>query len=174
MKQRGGRGEPVGEPSPAIQVGVKAGPDAEEARWTALLTLYFRVLSLAWIVMGLEHWRRILAPDGGSFLDVSHSVMAATIFFAVLDLVAAVGLWLVAPWGGAVWLSTVLALMFVISTKPSFFVGGAALTYLLGALVALYLFLSWRANAASGEGGAMDRLLRALWARLRRASSPSS
>ena len=36
---KGSKGEPVGESSPAIQVGVKAGPDAEEARWTFLLTV---------------------------------------------------------------------------------------------------------------------------------------
>lgn len=162
----GARRESPGEPSPAIQVGVRAGPDAEEARWTFLLAVYFRLLSLAWIAMGLNHWRGILSPESGSFLDVSTAVMSATIFFAVLDLVAAVGLWLIAPWGGAVWLLTVLAQVFVVSVKPSFFFGGAALKYLLGALVALYLFLSWRANAARGEGGPLDRLARSAWARL--------
>ena len=29
---------------------------------------------------------------------------ATTIFFAVIDLVAAIGLWLTAAWGGVVWL----------------------------------------------------------------------
>ena len=35
---------------------------------------------------------------------------AATIFFAVIDLVAAVGLWLAAAWGGVVWLTAAISM----------------------------------------------------------------
>jgi uncharacterized membrane protein (DUF2068 family) len=35
---------------------------------------------------------------------------AATIFFAVIDLVAAVGLWLAAAWGGVVWLTASISM----------------------------------------------------------------
>jgi len=34
----------------------------------------------------------------------------ATIFFAVIDLVAAVGLWLAAAWGGVVWLTASISM----------------------------------------------------------------
>jgi len=143
----------------AIRVGVKAGPDAEEARWTFFLTVFFRVIALVWIFEGLEKWLRILAPAEGSFLDYSTGSVAATIFFAVLDLVAAVGLWLVAPWGGVVWLLTLLAQAFVASIKPSFFFGGDWTRWFDGFLFVLYLLLSWRANVASGEIGPVDRAL---------------
>ena len=86
----------------AIQVGAKPGADAEHARWTALLTLFFRLVALLWIVEGLDQWRRILDP-ASAFLDGSGAVAAAVIFFAVLNLVAAVGLWMVAPWMGGCW-----------------------------------------------------------------------
>ena len=165
---KGSKGEPVGESSPAIQVGVKAGPDAKEARWTFILTVFFRVVSLLWIVEGLAMWRRILAPDASAFLDLSPAVMSATIFFAVLDLVAAVGLWLIAPWGGVVWLLTLLAQMFVSWIKPSFFLGGGGIRLLDVLLLAAYLILSWRANVASGEGGGLHRLIEAAWSRWRR------
>ncbi len=143
----------------AIHVGVKAGPDAQEARWTFFLTVFFRVVALTWIFEGLEQWRRILAPAAGSFLDYSAGSVSATIFFAVLDLVSAVGLWLIAPWGGVVWLLTLLAQLFVASIKPSFFYGGDWIRWFDGFLFVLYLVLSWRANVASGEIGPVDRAL---------------
>ncbi len=152
------RGETL-ESSAAIQVGVKAGPDAEEARATFFLTVFFRVMALLWIAEGLAQWRRILAPVAGSFPDHSSSVIAATIFFAVLDLVAAVGLWLVAPWGGVVWILTLMAQVFVVSVKPAFFLGGAWIELFDGILLVAYLWLSWRANVAAGDIGPVERLV---------------
>jgi hypothetical protein len=160
-----GKSEPIGDSSPAIQVGVKAGPDAEEARWALIQILFFRAVSILWIVEGLLQWRRILAPEAGSFLDLSTATMSATIFFAVLDLVAAVGLWLIAPWGGVVWLLTVLAQVYVASIKPSFFSLGGGVRFFDLVLVAGYLFLSWRAHIASGEGGGIERLIETIRAR---------
>jgi hypothetical protein len=143
----------------AIQVGMKSGPDAEEARWAFFLTVFFRVVALLWIVQGLEQWRQIVAPASGSFLELSPAGVSATIFFAVLNPIAAVGLWLVAPWGGVVWLLTLLAQMFVASIKPSFFFGGVWIKWFDGGLLVAYLLLSWRANVASGDVGPVDRLL---------------
>ena len=34
----------------------------------------------------------------------------ATVYFAVIELVAAVGLWLATPWGAVVWLTTVVSM----------------------------------------------------------------
>ncbi len=128
------------ESNAAIRVGVKPGPDAEQARWTRRLTIFMRFVCLLWIFQGLAQWARIISPAEGSFLDLSGASMAATVFFAVLDLVAAVGLWLVAPWGGV------------------------ALNIAGGLLLAAYLFLSWRANVAAGQSSFVDRLIG--WAKL--------
>jgi hypothetical protein len=137
----------------AIKVGAKAGPDEELARWTLLLNIFFRIVALLWMIEGLEQWRRILVPASGSFLDLSEATAAAVIFFAVLDLVAAVGLWLVAPWGGVVWLLTLMAQFYVAAIKPAFFPGGPTVKLLDGLLLALYLFLSWRVTRADGDSG---------------------
>lgn len=143
----------------AIQVGAKRGPDGEQARWTFLLAVFFRVTALLWIVAGLAQWLHILSLTGRDFPDVSAAVVAAVIFFAVLDLVAAVGLWMIAPWGGVVWLLTVTAQIYVSAMKPGFFEGGRVfVTSLDGVLLALYLFLSWRVNRANGETSALDWL----------------
>ena len=49
-----------------------------------------------------------VAPDD---LFALHSVawQVTTVFFAVMDLVAAVGLWLAATWGAVIWLMSVPA-----------------------------------------------------------------
>jgi hypothetical protein len=154
--------------SAAIQVGAKPDPDAEEARWTFALTVFFRVVALLWIIEGLEQWRRILTSTGGSFEDLRTAAAAAVIFFAVLDLVAAVGLWMIAPWGGVVWLLTLMAQIYVCVIKPNFFSGGGVLVKGVdGFLLALYLFLSWRANRESGETGALDKMVDRAFAWLR-------
>ena len=143
----------------AIRVGVKAGPDAEQSRWTTWLTVFMRLVCLLWIAQGLAQWARIISPAEGSFLDLTGASMAATVFFAVLDLVAAVGLWLVAPWGGVVWLLTLFAQIFVSALRPNFFYGGFTLKIVNGVLLAVYLLLSWRANLAAGQTNFVDGLI---------------
>jgi len=158
----------------AIQVGAKRDADAEQARWTFMLTLFFRLTALLWIAQGLDQWRRILSPAGG-FPEASAAVMTAVVFFAAMDLVAAVGLWMVAPWGGVVWLLTLMAQMFVAAVKPGFFTASGPMIQGADALLlAIYLFLSWRLNRANGETGALDQIVDAALALIKRkGKSPS-
>lgn len=70
------------------------------------LVLYMRLLSVVFILSGLSRWALVVglaAPPEG-FLSMPGQVVVATVFFAVTDLVAAVGLWLLAPWGAVVWM----------------------------------------------------------------------
>ena len=135
--------------SGAIRVGMKPGPEAAEARWALALTIFFRAVSLLWIVEGLEQWRRIVAPASGSFLDLSAAAMSATIFFAVLNPIAAVG-----PVAGRALGRRGLA---ADPVRAGFRdrdqavvlpVRRRRLKFADGLLLALYLFLSWRANSA--------------------------
>ena len=113
--------------------------------------------------------------DRARFPDVSAAVVAATIFFAVLDLVAAVGLWLVAPWGGVVWLLTADGANFRLSVKPAFSWAAGSDRAVRWRAAGAYLFLSWRANRrANGDDRAraswlFDQLL--LLARLRKSKA---
>ena len=72
---------------------------------------------------------------------------AAVIFFAVLDLLAAVGLWLATPWGGVLWLFAALSQIFIAMSITHFF------TYAWVAvdcsLILIYFALTWRAGKAS-------------------------
>ncbi len=88
-----------------------------------------RVTAAIWIVRGLLQWSTVLmsSSDGGSlFSDLAAPAMVAAVFFAVVDFIASIGLWLAAPWGGVIWLVAVGAQLLVLvgdaglsSTIPS-------------------------------------------------------
>ena len=71
-------------------------------RWTRRLILFLRVMAAISMVKGLYHWAQVCGIGFGDTQPFeSHSIawQTATVFFAVIDLVAAVGLWLAAAWG---------------------------------------------------------------------------
>src|SRR5689334_16171388 len=81
--------------------------------WTGRLVLFLRVMAMLSIAKGLYHWAEVTGFIGGedeAFENQSMAWQAATIYFAVIELVAAVGLWLATPWGAVVWLTTVVSM----------------------------------------------------------------
>ena len=71
-----------------------------------------------WAVV-LRHWR---GPADG-FEDQPMPWQTATVFFAVIDLVAAVGLWLAAAWGAVVWLTAAVSMAAVEVFFPQIYGG---------------------------------------------------
>jgi len=114
-------------------------------RWTRRLVLFLRVMACASMLKGLYHWSRVCgigvnASDAFQYHSIAWQ--AATVFFAVIDLVAAVGLWLAAAWGAVIWLTAVASMLAVEIFFPQVF-GASALTGLLeGGLLVLYLWLA--------------------------------
>jgi hypothetical protein len=95
------------EPLPAIpDIGALTPEDAKAARWTLALVWFMRTVAVVWIAKGLFDWTILLGADpaAANILELPGAMAAAVCFFAVADLVAAVGLWLAAPWGGVLWL----------------------------------------------------------------------
>src|SRR5215831_10314710 len=80
--------------------------------WTERLVLFLRIMAIASMFKGLYHWGAVCGFIGeeGGFEAHIQSWQATTVFFAVIDLVAAVGLWLVAPWGAVVWLTSTVTM----------------------------------------------------------------
>ncbi|WP_029056837.1 DUF6163 family protein [Stappia stellulata] len=79
--------------------------------WSVALIWYLRAMAVLLIGGGLIHWARIvgIVPWRGVwFWDMPIEWQAATVFFAVLDLVAAIGLWLTVSWGTVMWLTRAL------------------------------------------------------------------
>jgi hypothetical protein len=102
-------------------------------RWTIWLILYLRFLAGISLLKGLYHWSIVLGiGDGtGSTFEASATPwQAATIFFAVIDLVAAVGLWLAAAWGAVLWLTAALSMVAIELLFPQVYGGN---TWLIAA-----------------------------------------
>ncbi len=75
--------------------------------------LFLRIMAVVSMIKGIYHWSLVLGIGdgaGSTFEQASMPWQAATIFFAVIDLVAAVGLWLAAAWGGVVWLTASISM----------------------------------------------------------------
>ncbi|WP_306027602.1 MULTISPECIES: DUF6163 family protein [unclassified Stappia] len=79
--------------------------------WSQILVWYLRGMAIMLIGAGLIHWARIvgIVPWRGLwFWDMPVEWQTATVFFAVIDLVAAIGLWLTVSWGAVMWLTRAL------------------------------------------------------------------
>jgi hypothetical protein len=64
------------------------------------------------------------------------------VFFAVIDLVAAVGLWLAAAWGAVVWLTAVVSMAVVEVFFPQVYGGSIFVVLVESSLLAVYLWLA--------------------------------
>jgi len=114
-------------------------------RWTRRLVLFLRLMAGVSMLKGLYHWSWVcgiaVAPNE-AFENHSIAWQSATVFFAVIDLVAAVGLWLAAAWGAVIWLTAVASMLAVEMFFPQVFGSGFLTVAVEGALLALYLWLA--------------------------------
>ncbi|MBV9219072.1 MAG: hypothetical protein JOY94_06620, partial [Methylobacteriaceae bacterium] len=115
---------------------------------------FMRVVAVLWILHSLFNWCAILGIGdfaGSDVASIGDRAFAATVFFAVVDPVAAVGLWLATPWGGVTWLFAVAAQIFVVVLLPSLFANGPLLVATNGALVACYFVMTFAASREEEE-----------------------
>jgi hypothetical protein len=131
--------------SDAIVIGERA-KHADETRWGMLLVLFMRIVAVLWVYQGLVQWHVILSAEQSIFDVLPVQTTIAVVFFAVLDLLAAVGMWLAAPWGGVLWLLTAIAQSFVAVLLPDFFAGGRIVIGLDCILLVLYFVLTFKAS----------------------------
>jgi hypothetical protein len=97
-----------------------------EGVWTERLVLFLRAMAILSMLKGLYHWAVVCGigdTPGGGFEAQSLPWQTATVFFAVIDLVAAVGLWLAAPWGAVVWLTALVSMAAVEVLFPQVYGG---------------------------------------------------
>src|ERR1700724_1615963 len=113
--------------------------------WATRLVLFLRVMAAVALVKGLYYWAIVCgvgAPSPQGFDSYAMPYQSATVFFAVIDLVAAVGLWLAAPWGAVVWLTSVISMAAVEALFPQIYGGRLWVIIVELALLGVYLWLA--------------------------------
>lgn len=116
--------------------------------WTRRLVLFLRVMAMLSIMQGLYHWAQVTGFIGGeddAFENQTMAWQAATVYFAVIQLVAAVGLWLATPWGAVVWLTTVVSMAVIELMFPGIYGGSLIVVGVEAVMLAAYLVLAWMA-----------------------------
>src|SRR5438105_1344724 len=119
--------------------------EAPKEVWTGRLVLFLRAMASVALIKGLLHWSVVCgfdAPTPAAFSDYATSYQAATVFFAVIDLVAAVGLWLAAPWGAVVWLTSVISMIAVELLFPQIYGGRIWVVGIDAVMLIVYLVLA--------------------------------
>lgn len=118
---------------------------ADRRKWSYWLVAFLRVMAVLSLLKGLYHWAIICgirAPFPSGFDAYPTPYQVATVFFAVIDLVAGVGLWLAAPWGAVVWLTSVISMASVEVLFPQIYGGSLWVVGLEVALLGIYLGLA--------------------------------
>src|ERR1700748_3527806 len=143
MSERPSHGQPRDAMSAALST---ERIDGDENAWTRRLVLFLRIMAVLSILKGLYHWAQVTGFIGGeeeAFENQPMAWQAATVYFAVIELVAAVGLWLATPWGAVVWLTTVVSMALTELMFPGIY--GASLLVVAGEalMLAAYLALAW-------------------------------
>src|SRR2546423_14914770 len=103
--------------------------ETDENVWTRRLVLFLLIMAVISILKGLYHWAQVTGFIGGeeeAFENQSMAWQTATVYFAVIELVAAVGLWLATPWGAVVWLTTVVSMAVIELMVPAIYGGSLA------------------------------------------------
>lgn len=116
-------------------------------RWGFVLTWFMRILAVLWIMKGLSAWAIILGvwTPIGHFEARSTGYQATIIYFALIDLIAAVGLWMASTWGGIMWLLAVMSHLILAAFFPGIVSSGFLTMAFFLALVAAYVAVSWLA-----------------------------
>jgi hypothetical protein len=135
----------TGQRPPLEPVHAKGDKNADEGRWTRWLLIFLRAMAVVSMIKGLYHWVVVLGigegPDS-SFSTQPLPWQAATVYFAIIDLVAAVGLWLAAVWGAVVWLTAGVSMAAVQVFFPQIYGGSWFVVFIELVLLACYLVLA--------------------------------
>jgi hypothetical protein len=126
-------------------------PDAAETeeQWTVWFMRFLRVMAVVSLIKGLYHWALIVGVGQGPFsaFEVNSTAwQAASMYFAVIDLVAAVGLWLAAAWGGVVWLTATISMAAIELFFPQVY--GGRILVIIVELVMLIAYFALAVAAA--------------------------
>ena len=117
----------------------------EHGRWTRWLIWFLRAMAVVSMLKGLYHWSVVLGIGEGPDSRFSTETLpwqTATVYFAIIDLVAAVGLWLASVWGAVVWLTAAVSMAAVQVFFPQIYGGSWIVVMIELSLLLTYLVLA--------------------------------
>lgn len=146
----GGMSQDIGPRDQVSSLAAMAGAPSEsgDAAWTQRLVWFLRAMAVVSVLKGLYHWAQItgfIGGEDGAFEIQPTPWQTATVYFAVIELVAAVGLWLATPWGAVVWLTTIVSMAVVEMMFPAVYGGSTWVVVVEMVLLSIYLALAWMA-----------------------------
>jgi hypothetical protein len=148
MSDTGSHDHAPREPMPMASAIIAGAAETSNGAWTRRLVIFLRVMAVLAIIKGLYHWAQVTGFVGGedeAFENQAMSWQTATVYFAVIELVAAVGLWLATPWGAVVWLTSVVSMAVIELMFPAIYGGSIVIVVVEGVLLLGYLGLAWMA-----------------------------
>lgn len=138
-----------GEPMQGGQASAASSAPGGRRIWRLVLVWLLRLLSVAWMAKGLLAWSVIFgvgteaqAPFEARLL----SFQAIIVYFAVIDLVAAVGLWLTSTWGGVLWLLAAISHLLLSFFFPRLLPMTPTTIGVYVALILAYFLATWLAE----------------------------
>lgn len=130
--------------------GPVTGEDLPVTDWTQNLVLFFRFLALFQIAKGLVHWGLLIHPGSGTE-PLTIEYLTGNIYFAVLDPVAGVGLWLTSSWGAVLWLLAAVSQIAICIGFPEIFGQLWPLVAFEAVAIMFYIFLTWKVAKVADE-----------------------
>lgn len=133
------------EPARARDIMADDSEQRRRRRWTRILIAFLRGLAVLCFVRGLIDWSRILGFTGPEdhFLSMALGGQVSMVLLAVLNCIAAVGLWLTSSWGAVLWLIVTLCEIFLPMTLAHGMLQVGPGEYTLLGLAACYVLLTW-------------------------------
>ncbi len=120
-------------------------PIFDTIAWGSVLVWFLRISACLWLAKGIMSWMTIIGVNG-TIEGRSLTFQATVVYFAVLDLVAAVGLWLLSTWGGVLWLLAVMSYVTLAFFFPRIVQLNSGMLAAFGVMIMLYILLSWQAS----------------------------
>lgn len=121
---------------------------ARRLGWAIALVWLMRLLALIWLAKGMFFWSVILGAgeDMPAFETRSLGFQAMVVFFAVIDPIVAVGLWMATSWGGVLWLLAVMSFLILSYSFPVGLVPSAPAAIASLAFILAYIGFSFLAG----------------------------
>ena len=125
----------------------RSAPEPSLVAWSELLIWFFRIMALFQLAKGLVHWD-LLVMDSSNTIGLIPSTaveeQSVNIYFAVIDVVAGVGLWMTSSWGAVLWLLAAVSQIAVCVGFPEIYGSLWPLVIFEVLGISVYVFLTWK------------------------------